>query len=227
MPLKIQPPLLYLITSGETTAKTTPFNSDFTQILRLVETAVAAEVNLVQLREKNLPARVLYQLTEQAAAITRDSSTILLVNDRADIAREAGAHGVHLTTSSFPTGVVRSTFGADFVIGVSTHTVAQAIAARGESANFAVFGPVFATASKQKYGEPVGLEARQTVVSAVAPFPVIALGGINLGNVANCFCSGAAGIAAIRLFQDASKLKSVVTRIRELFDELSDDVRRS
>jgi thiamine-phosphate pyrophosphorylase len=227
MPLNLQTPLLYLITSGETRAATTPFDSAFTQILHLVETAVAAEVNLVQLREKNLPARVLYELTEQAAAIVRHSSTTLMVNDRADIARSAGAHGVHLTTSSLAPGVVRSTFGEDCVIGVSTHNRAEAVVARDENANFAVFGPVFATDSKQKYGKPVGLEALKTVVSAVAPFPVIALGGIDLENASDCFRSGAAGIAAIRMFQDASKLRDVVIRIRELSDELRDDVRRS
>jgi len=113
------------------------------------------------------------------------------------------------------------------MIGVSTHNVAEAVAAREANADFVVFGPVFATASKQKYGEPVGLAALQTVVSAVDPFPVIALGGINLENAADCFRSGAAGIAAIRLLQDASRLRSVVGRIRELFEEVRGDVRRS
>ena len=212
-----------MITSGKTTAATTPASKDFSQVVDLVEAAVEAEVDLLQLREKNLTARVLYELTLQAARITRGTNTRLLVNDRADIASSAQAQGVHLTTNSLPTAVVRETFGADFLIGVSTHTIAEARAARNEGADFAVFGPVFATPAKLQYGQPVGLENLSQAVSKVAPFPVLALGGIVIDRVANCIRAGAAGIAAIRLFEDGAKLATVVTRIREIFLELEND----
>ncbi|HKZ00631.1 MAG TPA: thiamine phosphate synthase, partial [Pyrinomonadaceae bacterium] len=126
MPLKLRRPAVYLITSGKTSAATTPASKDFSQVLDLVEAAVEAEVDLLQIREKNLTARVLYDLTLQAARITRGTNTRLLINDRADIASSAQAQGVHLTTNSLPTAVVRETFGADFLIGVSTHTIAEA-----------------------------------------------------------------------------------------------------
>ncbi|HYO91566.1 MAG TPA: thiamine phosphate synthase, partial [Pyrinomonadaceae bacterium] len=140
-----QAPTSYLITSGETTANSTPASEDFQKILAIVTTAVAQRVSLIQLREKNLSARTLFQLATQAAAITRHSSTRLLVNDRPDIARAARADGVHLTTRSLQVGVVRHAFGDELLIGVSTHTLDEARAARDGGADFAVFGPIFET----------------------------------------------------------------------------------
>jgi thiamine-phosphate pyrophosphorylase len=216
MPLK-KNQIIYLITSGKSTAATTPATNEFSQIVRLVETAVTAGVDLIQLREKNLNALVLYELTSQCAGLTEGTSTCLLVNDRADIAAAAGADGVHLTTGSIPTTVVRKTFGEDFLIGVSTHTVAEISGASTEGADFAVFGPVFATKSKLTYGDPVGLDSLRQVVAAVKPFPVLALGGIVLDRISDCVQAGAAGIAGIGLFEERSTLPAVVERIRQTF----------
>src|SRR5258708_7083905 len=119
-------PLLYLITSGETTAQTIPATEAFRNILKLIQAAVNARIDLVQIREKNLNARVLYDLSISAAAITKGSATKLLINDRVDIAAAAGADGVHLTTRSLHTAVIRQTFGDDLLIGVSTHSLEEA-----------------------------------------------------------------------------------------------------
>jgi thiamine-phosphate pyrophosphorylase len=219
MPLNLKEPITYLITSGETTLQTTQSSEDFSRLLKLVDAATAAKVNLIQLREKNLHVRLLYELTVRAAAITRGSQTLLLVNDRADVATAAGADGVHLATNSLETAVVRRTFGSEFLIGVSTHSRAEAEAACRAQADFAVFGPVFETASKRAYGEPLGLEPLGQVASALAPFPVLALGGVTLDNTADCFRAGASGIGAIRLFNDADNLAEVVAAIREIFRE--------
>ena len=202
MPLNLPPPIIYAITSGATTAKTTPEDPEFSNILLLVEAAVAAEVPLLQIREKALSARVLYDLATRAAALTRDSATHLLVNDRFDIARAAGADGVHLTTRSLPTPVVRQACGENFLIGVSTHSLETALDARADGADFAVFGPVFETESKRAFGEPQGLEKLRDVTSALKGFPVLAIGGVNLDNAGECFNAGASGVAAIRLFND-------------------------
>jgi thiamine-phosphate pyrophosphorylase len=202
MPLNLPPPIIYAITSGATTARTTPEDPEFSNILQLVEAAVAAEVPLIQIREKASSARVLYDLATRAAALTRDSATRLLVNDRFDIARAAGADGVHLTTRSLPATVVRQTCGEDFLIGVSTHSLETALAARADGADFVVFGPVFETESKRIFGEPQGLEKLSEVASALNGFPVLAIGGVNLDNAGECFSAGASGVAAIRLFND-------------------------
>lgn len=214
MPLTFPSPILYLITSGTTTSATTPRSEDFAQLLALVRAAAAARINLIQLREKNLRTRVLYELTARAAEITHGTQTCLLVNDRTDIALAAGATGVHLTTRSLEASIVRKSFGKDFLIGVSTHSLHEAQSAREASADFATFGPVFDTPSKQIYGAPVGLYALSTAARSLAPFPILALGGITLQNAAEALEAGASGIAAIRLFNDSQSLDATAQMIR-------------
>ena len=199
-------PIIYPITSGKTSPQTSPDDPQFSEILRLVRAAVDADVPLFQIREKSLHARVLYELVARAAEITRGSKTRLLVNDRSDIARAAGADGAHLTTQSLPVEVVRSIFGVNFLIGVSTHSLDEARAARAGGADFVVFGPVFETESKRAYGEPQGLDKLAEVTRELGEFPVVAIGGITLDNVDECFQAGARGIAAIRLLNDTENL---------------------
>lgn len=214
MPLNLQSPIIYLITSGAAARTTNPSSDDFTRLLALIAAAVAARVELVQLREKNLTSRTLYELTLRAAAITRGSATRLLVNDRADIARTAGADGVHLTTRSLKPHVVRHALGSDFLIGVSTHSLAKARSARDGGADFATFGPVFDTPSKRDYGAPVGLAKLKEAARALVPFPLIALGGITRENAPDTLRAGASGVAAIRLFDDPQNLPAAVRAVR-------------
>lgn len=209
MPLQLPTPIVYPITSGATK---TPED-----ILPLVEAAVSAKVPLFQVREKTMPARVLFELTERAAEITRGSDTRLLVNDRSDIARAAGADGVHLTSQSLPADAVRKTYGPEFLIGVSTHSLDEARAARAGGANFVVFGPVFETESKLAFGAPQGLSRLEEVTSELRGFPVVAIGGITLENTGACFKAGASGVAAIRLLNDARRMSSIVEFIRSVY----------
>jgi thiamine-phosphate pyrophosphorylase len=213
MPLDLQAvPASYLVSPGATTADTTHASDEFHHLLMLVRAATKARIDLFQLREKLLRPRVLYELASRCADVTRGSRTRLLVNDRADIARAAGADGVHLTTRSLEASVVRRDFGLDFLIGVSSHTLEEARAARG-GADFAVYGPVFDTPSKRALGTPVGLEALREVTRALSPFPVFAVGGVTLVNAREVLHAGARGVAAIRLFADAESLHDVVEGI--------------
>lgn len=161
---------------------------------------------------------MLFDLVARAAEITRGTNTQLIVNDRSDVARAAGADGVHLTTHSLPAEVVRSICGDEFVIGVSTHSIDEARVARDAGADFVVFGPVFETESKRAYGEPQGLDKLAEVAHALDEFPVVAIGGITLDNINECFHAGASGVAAIRLLNDAAKVSSVVESIRSRFN---------
>ncbi len=215
---KLQRPSTYLITNGATTRATTSASEEFARLLAVVEHATNAGVSLIQLREKELSARVLYELTERAARIIQSIGAVtrLLVNDRADIASAAGADGVHLATRSLQPSIVRRTFGDDFLIGVSTHSLAEARAARDDGADFATFGPVFETPSKAVYGAPVGLDVFASVVRALAPFPLVALGGVTLANAGQVFAAGAHGIAAIRLFADARDLREAVREVASI-----------
>ena len=214
MPLNPLPsPISYLITSGATTPQTTPASEEFRRLLALVSVAVRAQVSFIQLREKKLSARTLFQLTTEAARITRDSATRLLVNDRADIARAARADGVHLTTRSIPAAVVRRAFGTEFLIGVSTHTLAEARAARDDGADFAVFGPIFETPSKRDLGQPLGLGQLAMAANAVKPFPLVAIGGITPETAGAALQAGASGIAGIRLFDGEQALRLTMSAL--------------
>jgi thiamine-phosphate pyrophosphorylase len=215
MPQTLTPPFSYLITSGATDEATTHASTEFARLVALVAAATQAGVTFIQLREKLLRPRVLYELTTRCVALTRATPTRLLVNDRADIARAAGADGVQLTAQSLPAHIVRNTFGHDFLIGVSTHSLTEAQAARDGGADFAVFGPLFDTPSKSAYGPPAGLAALRTVASALAPFPIIAIGGITRANMTDALAAGAQGVAAIRLFAEPQTL---ATHVRALQD---------
>ncbi|HKQ99693.1 MAG TPA: thiamine phosphate synthase [Pyrinomonadaceae bacterium] len=214
MALNLPQPIIYLITTGATTRDTTPDSEDFRSVLDAVSAAAEAHIPLVQLREKNLTARTLYELAARSVEIARGTGTRILVNDRADLARAAGADGVHLTTKSLEASVVRRTFGQEFLIGVSAHSQGEAREAQEGGADFAVFGPVFDTPSKRAYGPPVGLEALREVAHALNPFPLLALGGITLENSAAALRAGARGVGGISLFADAGSLKKTAGAIR-------------
>jgi len=213
MLLDLHRPASYLITSGATTRETTSDGEDFARLIELVRAAVAIRISLIQLREKMLRSRVLYELARRSAQITRGSATRLLVNDRADIARAAGADGVHLTARSLEACVVRRVFGESFLIGVSTHSLHEARAARDGGADFAVFGPIYETPSKREFGAPIGLSVLSEAARELSPFPLFAIGGISRENVRDVLAAGARGVAAIRLFEDASNLSETVREI--------------
>jgi thiamine-phosphate pyrophosphorylase len=131
----------------------------------------------LQLREKDLAGRELYQLALRMRGICRRTGTRLLINDRVDVAMATDADGVHLPFSSIGPGAARKLLGPGKIIGVSAHSLPDVMAAGREGADFAVFGPVFAPISKSAYGPATGT-ARLAEVCRAARIPVFALGGI-------------------------------------------------
>ena len=202
-------PIIYLITPGELTNSN--FDSAASDLLETIAIAVELKISAVQIREKRLSAKLQYELAQRAAAITSGSSTLLLINDRADVALAAGANGVHLSRVSLPAKVVRESFPKDFVIGASTHSGEEMLVARDGGADFVVFGPVFKTSDK---GEPIGLSSVEEASMLVPGFPVVGLGGIDAANCRSVIDAGAAGIAAIRALNDQESLKAIVKRFR-------------
>jgi len=216
MPPQLPLPIIYPITSGATTPQTTPDDPEFSDILRLVRAAVNAEVPLFQIREKTLADGVLRELTSRAVEITRGSKTRLLVNGRPDIAWDAGADGAHLSFQTFSQG---GAIPNRFVIGVSTHSLEETQAASTLGADFVVFGPIFETESKRAYGPPQGLNKLRDVTGTVDEIPIVAIGGITLDSVADCFKARAGGVAAIRLLNNVEKMPQIVEEIRRRFNE--------
>ncbi len=198
-------PLIYLITDGTATAAN--FAENKTKILELITAAVRTKISLIQIREKQLPARLLYELVAGAENITGKTSTKLLVNDRADIALAGGADGVHLASRSVSADIIRQSFPKNFIIGVSAHTIEKAEAARRQGANFVTFSPIFSSPGK---GKPQGVEKLREVCEQLKPFPVIALGGIDETNSAKVLEVGARGYAAIRFLNDKENLRLAV-----------------
>jgi thiamine-phosphate pyrophosphorylase len=218
-------PILCSVTDRQTLLKANELDA-LAALLHKIEEAAAAGVDWIQIREKDLSGKDCTALTSTTLRLIAGSSTSkerktrVFVNDRLDVAFSQGAGGVHLGENSLPVEEARKLADArmgpkDFLIGVSCHSVEAATAAAKGGAQYIFFGPVFVTPSKATYGAPQGL-ARLTEVCRAVSLPVIAIGGVTLGNAGSCLSAGASGIAAIRLFQDAQDLASLVQTLRTL-----------
>jgi thiamine-phosphate pyrophosphorylase len=161
-----------------------------------IESALRGGVRAVQLREKDLAGRELYELACRLRQITSRYGAKLLINERLDIALAAGADGVHLGESSIPLSQARRIAGKDMLLGVSCHDREKALAAQDNGADFITFSPIFYTPSKAVYGDPVGTE-RLAEVCRLLRIPVFALGGIKRETVRTVLGHGAHGIALI------------------------------
>jgi len=162
-------------------------------VLAYAARAIRGGVDMIQVREKDLLARELFELVCRIRDLAGGTKTRILVNDRLDVALAAAIDGVHLPADGLPPEQVRPLVK---LLGVSTHTLEEALRAERARADFIVFGPVFDSPGKTA----VGLEPLRQVCSRIR-IPVLAIGGITAGNEQEALAAGAAGVAAIRLFQ--------------------------
>lgn len=219
--------LLYYIT--DRTAFPGDESSRRRGLLEKIHEAAQAGVDYIQLREKDLPTRDLESLAKEAVAIiqklrseNRQLKTALLINSRTDVALAVQADGVHLRAVDITPEDVRKVCGAgtharelsppDPSIAVSCHSPAEVAQAAASKATFAVFAPVFEKKDAPGF-QPTGLTLLEEACRT--NLPVLALGGITLANTRSCLEAGAAGIAAIRLFQE-NEITDVVRRLRDL-----------
>jgi thiamine-phosphate pyrophosphorylase len=198
--------LLYYITDRKALAPDEPGRRR--RLVERIAQAMRAGVDFIQLREKDLPTRELESLAREvlagAARLRAENPKFqsqLLINSRVDVALGVGADGVHLRADDLSAGAVRAIWEAVApscrpLIGASCHSQAEIVQATEAGASFAVFGPVFEKPGSQ----PAGLARLRQ--AAQGTLPVLALGGITLENAPACLGAGAAGIAAIRLFQE-------------------------
>jgi thiamine-phosphate pyrophosphorylase len=170
----------------------------------VVEECLAAGLRAVQLREKDLQARDLVALADTLREATRRHGARLVVNDRADVALAAAADGVQRTHASLPVSALREITSPGFLIGASVHAAAEAREAAAQGADFIVFGPVYDTASKRRYGPPQGLAALEAVAGSVDR-PVLAVGGLTPERVTEVLAAGAAGVAVIGAIYAAAR----------------------
>jgi thiamine-phosphate pyrophosphorylase len=183
-------------------------------ILEQIQIAIEAGVDYVQIREKDLSPRELFDLAVSARTLAQRQDTRILINDRLDIALAAALDGIHLGQLSIVPEVVRAKVsGGDFLIGVSAHSLEELQRAHEQGVSFLTFGPVFLTPLKVLYGPPVGIVKLREACD-FSKVPVFALGGINRQNYSECLEMGAAGIAGISLFQD--ERESVTKIVQEI-----------
>jgi thiamine-phosphate pyrophosphorylase len=189
-------------------------------MLAKIEMAIAAGVDWVQIREKDLLARELFELARAAVHAATARGALVFVNDRLDVSLAAGAAGVHLGGEALGArDVVRWCRGgnapAGFRVGVSCHSVEEVREAERAGADYAFFGPIFDSPAKRKFGAPQGI-AKLAEVCAAVEMPVIAIGGVDAFSGAECIRAGAAGIAAIRMFQEANSMAVLEDTIVQL-----------
>jgi thiamine-phosphate pyrophosphorylase len=217
-------PILCYVTDGRAfdgvPASSRQFPDSRANALReTIRDVAVAGVDWIQIREKDLAGRELTELTRHAVAAISETGARIFVNDRLDVALASGAAGIHLGEMSLPLESVakwrQSSGRTDFQIGVSCHSLESVRAAARTGANYIFFGPVFATPSKAAFGAPQGVEILRAVCSS-AGIPVLAIGGITLENAASCIAAGAAGIAAIRLFQQGGNVAGRIAKLREI-----------
>jgi thiamine-phosphate pyrophosphorylase len=198
------------------------------QLLGKIYEAARCGVDFIQLREKDLSGRELESLTNEAVRVVRENSrgttdnpelkTLLLINSRTDVAIACGADGVHLTSDDVSPREVRRIWELGLrasknphpVITVSCHSEDDVIRAEQDGADFVLFAPVFEKKNVPSI-TPAGIQGLRTACQH--QIPVLALGGVTTENAGQCMEAGAAGIAAIRLFQE-NDIDEVVSKLR-------------
>ena len=214
MPLDLKEPVLCLVTD-----RTRLGCVDVEGLLRFIRLAVTGGVDLVQIRERDLSDRDFSDLVRRAVEQTQGSGTRIIVNDRMDIALSCGAAGVHLRGDSVATKRIRVHTPADWIVGRSVHSLAEAKDVVSEAElDYVFLGSVFETLSKPGK-QPLGVGILRDVAAAL-PVPVLGIGGITLERVELVATAGAGGLAAIGLFAELAKVsfyefRSVIDNIRE------------
>ena len=175
----------------------------------------AGGAELVQLRYKKASSAVLHEQAAAIVAAAPDNARVI-VNDRVDVARLAGAAGAHVGQGDLGPAQARSILGPDAVLGLSTHDERQALAAEHEPVDYIAVGPIFATKTKQETKLALGLE-RLAAICAAAHKPVVAIGGIKLENASDVLAAGASSVAVI---SDLIAHADIEGRTREFLNKL-------
>lgn len=183
-----------------------------------VEQFARAGVRWIQLRDKRASGRDLYEITVAALAVARPLGARIIVNDRVDVALAAGADGAHVGQDDLPADCARQVLGPDRIVGVSTHSPEQAVAATRLPVDYVAIGPVFATSTKENPDPVVGLDG-VAAVRALVGVPLVAIGGITLDRAPDVLAAGADSVAVVGDLRAAASLEA---RAREFLARLGE-----
>src|SRR5437867_6785916 len=191
-------------------------DASFGDPVQLAASLIAGGARLIQLRDKNASSRELLHTVDRVIAFA-PSDVRVIVNDRVDIARIAGAAGAHVGQKDLPPAAVRSILGPDAIVGFSTHNMQQAVEADRLPVDYIAVGPIFPTATKENPDPVVGLQTLARICKTVRK-PVVAIGGITIENAVEVLHAGASSIAVIRDVLDSPDVHSQVQRWIQLLN---------
>lgn len=181
-----------------------PAYSKGRDILVVAAEALRGGARVIQLRDKSRSLRELYPVALELARLASEIGALFIVNDSVELAMAVGADGVHLGQDDLPLKAARKAAGNDFLIGISTHSLEDALAAQDEGADYIGFGPMFKTSTKDA-GVPKGVEGLKAIRDRIK-IPVVAIGGINADNTAEVIAAGADAVAVISAVSEADDI---------------------
>ena len=202
--------LLYAVTDRAWTGKQTLYEQ--------VEAALKGGVTCVQLREKELDETAFLQEAKELCALCRRYGVPFLVNDNVDIAIACGADGIHVGQEDLAAGEVRRSVGENMILGVSVHTVEEACQAVRDGADYLGLGAVFPTSTKTDV-EQMSNETLRAICDAV-DVPIVAIGGINRGNILRLAGSGVDGVALVSAIFSAEDIEGTCRELRAMSKEM-------
>ena len=186
-------------------------------LISVLSQALKAGSPAIQLRERDLSAKDLLALAHEIQQMTEPRSGHLVINDRLDVALSLKGAGVHLRSNSLPVSVVRRLIGRRRLLGVSVHSVSEAVQAEAGGADYIVLGPIYATPSKHMYGPPLGVSTLEEAARAVR-VPIIGIGGVNAARARDMRLAGAFGVAVVTAVLGAEDVEAAT---RALLDAVT------
>lgn len=186
-------------------------------LIPLLQRVLSVAAPAIQLRERDLSARDLVALAREVQAMTNSHRSQLLINDRIDVALALEGVGVHLRSNSLPVSVARQLLGADRLLGVSVHSIEEAVQAESQGADYVILGPIYETPSKQAFGPPLGIRTLEKACRLVR-IPIIGIGGVTAARAREMRQAGVFGAAVITAILGADDVESAA---RELLDAVT------
>ena len=189
---------------------------------QVVEAALQGGANIIQMRDKSLPTQELVELARRLCEMVHAAGKLFLVNDRVDIALASNADGVHLGPDDIHPADARRLLGPNKLVGVSTDTLEEAIAAAPYASYFGV-GAIFGTQTKHDAGAPVGIDRMREIKAAFPHIPIVPIGGINAENLKEVSHAGADAIAVVSAVVAAPNIEQATSELVSLYQQGKSD----
>jgi len=183
-------------------------------LVPLLQRVLTAGIAAIQLRERDLSIRELLTLAREVQAVTASYRSQLLINDRIDVALALDGVGVHLRSNSLPVSVARQLLGGQRLLGISVHTIEEAVQAESQGADYIILGPIYETPSKQMFGPPLGIHVLENACGLVR-IPIIGIGGVTAVRAREMRRAGAFGAAVITSILGATEVESATRELLE------------